>query len=138
MSAGYSATPLIKKLGIKAGFRAAFLHLPPHYLDLLGELPPDVTVDTDLSETEKIYDFIHAFYFAFEDLLAEYEALKAGIKKDGMIWISWYKKSSKIPTDISEDFIRDTALERGLVDVKVAAIDEHWSGLKLVYRKADR
>lgn len=138
MSAGYSGTPLIKKLGIKAGYTIALLHTPAHYLDLLVELPPDVTIDYELDGAVELYDFIHAFYVDRADFEAEYDALKSAIKKDGMVWISWYKKSAKMPTDITEDVIRDFAVENGLVDVKVAAIDAQWSGLKLVYRTEDR
>ena len=79
-----------------------------------------------------------AFYRWRADYQAEFAALKAAIHSAGMIWISWYKKASKMPTDISEDVVRDVALAGGLVDVKVAAIDAQWSGLKLVYRRADR
>lgn len=136
MSAGYSKTPLVKKLGIKAGNRVALLHAPDHLLELLGDLPEDVTIDTQLDDVA--YDFVHAFYVHREDYEADFETLKSAIHKNGMIWVSWYKKASKMPTDITEDVVRNVALERGLVDVKVAAIDAQWSGLKLVYRKADR
>ena len=136
MTAGYSGRPLIKKLGIKPGQRLALLHAPEHYLDLLGELPDDVTFDYDISRSD--YDFIHAFYVQRVDYESEIQALKAAIQPHGMIWISWYKKAAKMPTDISEDVVRDLALAAGLVDVKVAAIDAQWSGLKLVYRLKDR
>ncbi len=136
MSAGYSKTPLVKKLGIKSGNRIALLYAPDHLLDLLGELPDDITIDTQLEAED--YDFIHAFYVQRDDYEAEFEMLMTGIHKQGMVWISWYKKASKMPTDITEDVVRDIALEKGLVDVKVAAIDAQWSGLKLVYRKVDR
>ena len=136
MTAGYSGTPLVKKLGIKSGSRLALLNAPADYLDLLGELPADVAVDTELSATG--YDFVQAFYVWRADYEADFPRLKAAIHKDGMIWISWYKKAAKLPTDITEDVVRDAALAGGLVDVKVAAIDAQWSGLKLVYRKRDR
>ena len=84
------------------------------------------------------YDFVHAFYVHSSDYQADFDRLKAAIVKNGMIWISWYKKAAKMPTDITEDVVRDVALAGGLVDVKVAAIDAQWSGLKLVYRREDR
>lgn len=136
MTAGYSATPLVKKLGIKPGCRLALLHAPPHYLELLGDLPADVAIDHTIAGGE--YDVVHAFYQWRADYEAEFAALKAAIHSAGMVWISWYKKAAKMPTDISEDVVRDVALAGGLVDVKVAAIDAQWSGLKLVYRLIDR
>jgi hypothetical protein len=131
----YSGTPLIKKLGIKAGFRLAFIHEPENYRALLGDLP-DGTIVLPLEEGD--LDFIHAFYKERSDFEAEYPALKNALRKDGMLWISWPKKASKVKTNITEDSIRDFALLHGLVDVKVAAVDETWSGLKLVYRVKDR
>jgi len=105
---------------------------------LLGDLPDGVTVNDTLADTNESYDFVHAFYVNRVDYEADFDMLKSAIKKNGMVWISWYKKASKMPTDIIEDVIRDVALAGGLVDVKVAAIDKQWSGLKLVYRKKDR
>ena len=136
MTAGYSGTPLVKKLGIKSGNRAALLGAPTDYLDLLSDLPADVTIDRELAGAD--YDFVQAFYVWRADYAADFPRLKAAIHKDGMIWISWYKKAAKMPTDISEDVVRQVALAGGLVDVKVAAIDAQWSGLKLVYRLSDR
>ncbi|MCE2471924.1 MAG: DUF3052 domain-containing protein [Anaerolineae bacterium] len=136
MTAGYSGRPLVKKLGIKSGFRLALLGAPADYLELLGELPADATIDRELAGAD--YDFVQAFYVWRADYEADFPRLKAAIRKSGMIWISWYKKAAKMPTDISEDVVRDVALAGGLVDVKVAAIDAQWSGLKLVYRRVDR
>lgn len=136
MPAGYSGTPLLKKLGIKANDKVGLLNPPEYYLDLLGELPDGVTIASDLNDGD--LNFVHAFYMHRADYEADFDTLKSAIQKDGMIWISWYKKASKMPTDITEDVVRDVALAGGLVDVKVAAIDKQWSGLKLVYRKADR
>ncbi len=136
MTAGYSGRPLVKKLGIKSGFRVALLRAPADYLELLGELPADATIDRELAGAD--YDFVQAFYVWRADYEADFPRLKAAIRKSGMIWISWYKKAAKMPTDISEDVVRDVALAGGLVDVKVAAIDAQWSGLKLVYRRVDR
>ncbi|MBK7871521.1 MAG: DUF3052 family protein [Saprospiraceae bacterium] len=132
---GYSGTPLIKKLGIKTGFKVQFIHPPAYYLDLLGELPPDVLI---VEENMEALDFIHLFVKSVAELEAQLPILKDQIVKNGTIWVSWYKKSAKIPTDVNEDIIRDTALALGLVDVKVCAVDEQWSGLKLVWRKENR
>ena len=127
--AGYSGTPLIKKLGIKEGFRLWFHHAPTHYEALLGPLPLGVgAAQTDC-------DFIHAFYTERSSFSADVVQLMAAIKRDGMIWISWPKKASKVPSDMSEDVVRAVALPLGLVDIKVCAVDEVWSGLKLVIRK---
>ena len=136
MTAGYSGRPLIKKLGIKGGNRIALLRAPAHYLELLGDMPPDVAIDFELSGGG--YDFVQAFFQWRADYAAAFASIKSAIHKDGMIWISWYKKAAKRPTDISEDVVREVALAGGLVDVKVAAIDAQWSGLKLVYRRVDR
>lgn len=127
--AGYSGTPLIKKLGIKPGFRIQTRHAPSHYLSLLGELPPDVV------EGVKSCDFIHAFFVERADFEEELETLITMIKPDGMIWISWPKKASKVSTSMTEDVVREVALPIGLVDIKVCAVDAVWSGLKLVIRK---
>lgn len=133
--AGYSGTPLIKKLGIKSDYRVAFVHAPDNYTALLGDLAPTVEI---CSLANKNLDFIHAFYTDSATLSAEIHTLKDAILKDGLIWISWYKKSAKTPTDITGDVVRQIGLDAGLVDVKVAAIDEQWSGLKFVYRVVDR
>jgi hypothetical protein len=135
MVTGYSGTPLLKKLGIKAAMKLAFLHEPEDYLILLGALPDGVQI---LDIITGDLDFIHAFYKERAEFEAEYSILKNALRKDGMLWISWPKKASKLETDITEDVIREFALANGLVDVKVAAIDAVWSGLKLVYRTKDR
>ena len=133
--AGYSGTPLLKKLGIKAAMRLAFVHEPEDYLILLGDLPDGVQL---LDPITGDLDFIHAFYKERAEFEAEYLTLKNALRKDGMLWISWPKKASKLKTDITEDVIRDFALANGSVDVKVAAVDVVWSGLRLVYRVKDR
>ena len=99
MTAGYSGTPLVKKLGIKSGNRLLLLHAPDRYLELLGELPPAVAIDTALAGAS--YDFAHGFYIRRADYEAEFADLKSAIHKHGMIWISWYKKAAKMPTDIT-------------------------------------
>lgn len=129
MNAGYSGTPLARKLGIKAGSVIRVVNAPDHYRDLFADWPEDVRVQRD-RKTRK--DLIHYFTTQLEALHKDITALRAEIKENGAIWISWPKKSSKVPTDVSEDLIRALALRTGLVDVKVCAVDEVWSGLKLV------
>lgn len=132
--AGYSGTPLIKKLGIKEGFRIRIIDAPPHYLELLGPLP----VKVKILKSGKQLDFIHLFAKDVKSVERRLVSMMNSIKRDGMIWISWYKKSAKIPTDLNEDKIRAAALALGMVDVKVCAVDEQWSGLKIVIRKENR
>lgn len=135
MPAGYSGTPLAKKLGIKDGYSVLVVNAPDNYRELLEPLP-DGTVILRTPETN--LDFIHFFTNSRDELfrgLAEYMRL---IKPDGTIWVSWYKKAAKLPTEITEDTVREAALPIGLVDVKVCAVDEKWSGLKLVIRKENR
>ena len=130
MPAGYSGTPLVKKLGIKEGFKVRFINKPKNYLQLLEELPPGVKQ----TKTGKA-DFVHLFTKNKKELATELQKNMSLIEQDGMIWVSWPKKASKIETDITEDVIREVALPKGLVDIKVCAVDETWSGLKLVIRK---
>ncbi len=133
--AGYSGTPLIKKLGIKSGFHIFVLDPPKGYYDWLSPLPADCVVKTTLSGT---FDFIHVFALQFETFQEIFLKSQAHLKKDGMLWISWPKKSSKVATDLDENKIRDFGLNCGLVDVEVCAIDQTWSGLKFVVRVKDR
>ena len=135
MPSGYSGTPLIKKLGIKKNYRVRLINSPENYFDLLGELPNGVKF---LQRKSSKIDFIHLFAKDVKTFEKYFIKIKEEIKKDGMIWVSWYKKASKIPTNLSEDVIRNTALANGLVDVKVCAVDEKWSGLKIVWRKENR
>lgn len=116
---GYSKTPLIKKLGIKPGFKVRLVNEPEHYLDLLGKLPADLHF---LKNGRTKANFVHLFSENIKHFEKHFFKLKDQIEKDGMIWVSWYKKASKIPTDMNEDIIRNSALEIGLVDVKVCAI----------------
>lgn len=135
MTAGYSGTPLAKKLGIKEGFTILPIDAPDNYRDLIEPLPANVQIARKISRD---LDFIHFFTNSRDDLfrgLAEYRNL---IKQDGTIWVSWYKKAAKLSTEITEDTVRDAALPLGLVDVKVCAVDDVWSGLKLVIRKENR
>lgn len=132
---GYSGTPLYKKLGIKSG-KTIYLYKPPeNYFSLLEGMPEDVK---QVKAVRKKIDFIQIFAKSQTELVKTLKKYRQKIKDDGMIWVSWYKKASKIPTDITEDTIREIAFELGLVDIKVCAVDEKWSGLKLVIRKALR
>jgi len=131
--AGYSKTPLPQKLGLKPGMRAAFRQMPASVLKLLEPLPEGL-------ERKKSgggdLNYIHFFADSVADLEKQFPTLKKSLAKDGMLWISWRK--GKVNTDLTENDVRRIALAGGLVDVKVCAIDEAWSGLKLVYRLKDR
>jgi hypothetical protein len=133
--AGYSKTPLLKKLGIKAGTRVLLLNAPAGYLALLGPLPAGVTL---LAAPESALDFIQLFSRESAELADWFPRLKAALASAGVLWISWPKRAARIPTDLSENLIRDMGLRQGLVDVKVCAVDDSWSGLKFVYRLQDR
>ena len=132
---GYSGTPLPKKLGIKTGFRLYVKNSPANYEELISPMPEDVQLMRRLSRE---LDMIHFFTKSQTELTANIEKFMARIKQDGMIWVSWPKKASKVPTDVTEDVIREIILPLGLVDVKVCAVDAVWSGLKLVIRKKNR
>lgn len=125
---------LLQKLGIKEG-DSVYLHQPPDdYRDLLGEpLPKNVSIIDHLKD-QKV-DFIHLFTHRINELEELLPEMQEKIVSNGMIWVSWYKKSSKLPTEINEDIIRDTALALKLVDVKVCSVSDQWSALKLVIRK---
>jgi hypothetical protein len=130
--AGYSASPLIAKLGIKAGARVHALGAPTEYRGLVSPLPEDVTITPRLSGG---VDLVHIFSTRKAELTTRLHALRTKLKPTGPIWVSWPKKSAKVPTDITEDTIRDIALPLGFVDVKVCAVNDVWSGLKLAVRK---
>jgi hypothetical protein len=133
--AGYSGTPLAKKLGIKPGSRLAVSGAPKNYAALLAPLPEGVQFQRSLGANT---DMAHVFATKRTELSAALrEALKK-MKPDAAIWVSWPKKASKVETDITEDTIREIALPMGLVDIKVCAVDHTWSGLKLVLRKENR
>lgn len=132
---GYSGTPLAKKLGIKNGFDARLIGAPDYYFDLFDDMPGEVNFNDDANIPQ---DFAHLFVKEEEVLVEILPILKDWLKSNGMIWVSWPKKASKVITDITEDNIRNYALETGLVDIKVCAIDEIWSGLKLVIPVKDR
>jgi len=131
--AGYSATPLWKKLGYKSGMSACVDGGPKNYRSLLA-LPADIQVKW-LAQPKSDMEFVHLFTTSASELKAKLKCYRAKMVLAGVIWVSWPKKSSGIKTDITEDTIRDVALPLGFVDVKVCAVDEIWSGLKLVIRK---
>jgi hypothetical protein len=132
-TAGYSGTPLAKKLGFRAGMRATLIDAPAGFREgTLGELPDGVVVGTRLGGHQ---DLVVVFVTARAALARRVQALKRAVAPDGMVWIAWPKRASGVPTDVTEDAIREVALPTGLVDVKVCAIDATWSGLKLVIRK---
>lgn len=133
--AGYSGTPLAKKLGIKDGFSIRVINAPDYYFGLFTSMPENVRVH---KAKGKQTDVIHIFTLSQKELIKQLPLLKKEIAMDGMIWVSWPKKAAKVATDITEDFIRDCALQTGLVDVKVCAVDDIWSGLKLVIPVKDR
>ena len=128
-SAGYSQTPLAKKLGIKEGHKVAVINAPNSYFELFTDFPKHVIV---LDDPKVKKNCIHYFCKSVTQLEQEIPLLRLQIEQDGMIWISWPKKVSKVPTDITEDVVRKIALNNDLVDIKVCAIDTIWSGLKLV------
>ncbi len=130
--AGYSGTPLAKKLGIKPGQRVALLGAPPNYRKLLAPVPEGVDFGTRLAKST---DLAHVFTASKAALGKTLAACRKTLGPEAAIWVSWPKKASKVPTDITEDTIREFALPLGLVDIKVCAVDETWSGLKLVLRK---
>lgn len=144
----YSSTPLVKKLGIKEGMRVMFVNTPENYKELLEGLSKNIQETTqqnitskkqDTTNKRKDMDFIHFFTRSQEVLREEFGSLKERLKLTGMLWISWPKSScSFASSDLTENVIRAIGLENGLVDVKIASIDEDWSGLKFVYRVKDR
>ena len=139
-TAGYSGTPLAKKLGIKPGMTVVVVGFLGDYASLVDPLPEEVAVvglDTlpDGRVSASAVDVLHLFTNSREELFRGLDEARGVIKQDGAIWVSWYKKAAKLPTEITEDTVREAALPMGLVDVKVCAVDEKWSGLKLVIRK---
>ena len=131
--AGYSGTPLAKKLGVKPGHRVLARRPPVAWDELVPDLPEGVKLSARKGRGP--YDLVHLFTKKRSELAAELPDLIERIERDGMIWVSWPKKASGVATDVTEDTVRELALPLGLVDVKVCAVDETWSGLKLVIRK---
>lgn len=134
-SAGYSGTPLAKKLGIRENSSIIVINSPVPYAELFDDFPENVRISSD-SRSQK--DLVHYFVTGREKLVKDMYVLKKSITQDGCIWISWPKKSSKVSTDINEDIIRNIAIQNGLVDIKVCAVNETWSALKLVIPVKDR
>jgi hypothetical protein len=135
MPAGYSPRALADKLGIKPGSSLLLVHPPEGYATTLGALPPGVRLEGRLREG---LDVVHVFVFRRAELLRGIASWREAIFPAGSLWVSWPKKTSKVPSDLTEDVIREVALGSGLVDVKVCAVDGTWSGLKLVVPVKDR
>jgi hypothetical protein len=133
--AGYSGTPLAQKLGIKPGMTVVTLNAPSNYRRLLGKQAADVRFSQRISNG---CDFVHLFVTRRSELQAQLKRLRANLAETGTVWVSWPKKSARVPTDVTEDVIRELALPLGFVDVKVCAVDETWSGLKLMIRREQR
>jgi hypothetical protein len=133
--AGASGKPLVQKLGIQPGFCIFIEGAPTAYGDIVGPMPADVTVAKRLKAH---LDMVHLFAMQAAGLAGELRRCRAAIHSDGMIWVSWPKKSSGVATDLTDVVVRATALSLGLVDIKVCAIDEVWSGLKFVIPKDQR
>src|SRR5258706_6854458 len=132
---GYSGTLLAKKLGIKSPLKLLTINAPQEYASWLGELPEGVTL---ITKAKKPIEAVHVFTTESAFLDAMLSKLRNELKQDGFVWVSWPKKSAKVPTDITEDTIREIALPLGFVDIKVCAVSEVWSGLKLVIRVSER
>jgi hypothetical protein len=133
LTAGYSGTPLAKKLGIKDGSRVLLRHAPPDFPALLAPLPEEVKISTAMRGT---FDVIVCFSKSAADLSRSFDGLVTILSPGGGLWIAWPKKASKMATDLTEDVLREIVLPRGLVDNKVCAIDETWSGLRFMRRRA--
>jgi hypothetical protein len=134
-TSGYSGTPLLKKLGIKEGFVCKIIQSPYNYIELFESFPQNIVINPPQSGN---FDFIHYFTKSAEQLLIDIHYLRNAIRQNGMIWISWPKKASGRKSDLTEDLIRSVALSNGLVDVKVCAVDDIWSALKLVIPVKER
>ena len=131
-TAGYSGTPLVRKLGYKPGMRVHHAQAPEGFAALVGPLPDGVRV---LARPAPALDLVVLFVRERAELERRLGGLHARLSQNGTLWVAWPKRASRVPTDMTEDVVRDVALPRGLVDVKVCAIDETWSGLKLVIRR---
>jgi Protein of unknown function (DUF3052) len=135
LAAGYSGTPLPKKLGIEEGAAVAVIDAPKSYAQLVAPLPKGAKIVTKVPNDAA---FVHVFATERDDLSGHLSQLRQTIAQNGVVWVSWPKKGAKVETDITEDVIRDVALPMGFVDVKVCAVDETWSGLKLMIRRDQR
>lgn len=132
---GYSGTPLGKKLGLKEGFIIYLVNPPSHYLELLTDLPGSLQQSEDPKQPK---DFIHFFTKSKVELENKLPKLKLGLRQNGSIWVSWPKKAAKVATDLDGNIVRKLGLSIGLVDVKVCAVDQTWSGLKFMIPVKDR
>jgi hypothetical protein len=130
--AGYAGTPLARKLGIKENARLLSMGAPKDYVAMVEPLPDGVRIDRRAGAA---VDVVHMFVTKRADLRRQLSALRKTLRSDAAIWVSWPKRTSKVAIDITEDTIRDVALPMGLVDIKVCAVSDVWSGLKLVVRK---
>jgi len=135
MPAGYSQKSLVAKLGIVSGFRIVLLNAPDDYRETLGKLPENVRV---LSRLGADVDFIQFFATRRSELEKRFARLRAALVPAGILWVSWPKQTAGVDTDLSRDVVREIGLSQGLVDVKICAVDETWSGLKFVRRRRDR
>jgi hypothetical protein len=135
MTAGYSGTPLVKKLGIKPGMPLVVIGAPEDYAECLGELPAGCVITSTLPQHPHM---VHLFTRSSNELDHYLRLVRPRLQQDGMLWVSWPKKASKLTTEVDEHLIRELALPLGWVDIKVCAVNETWSGLKLVIRKTDR
>jgi hypothetical protein len=133
--AGYSGTPLPQKLGIKPGLMVVTINAPANYRRLLGQLPDHVNFSNRVTANSM---FVHLFTSKRNELQRRLSILRNKLSDNGAVWVSWPKKSSGISTDVTEDVIREIALPLGFVDIKVCAVDETWSGLKLMIRRENR
>jgi hypothetical protein len=133
--AGYSGTPLTKKLGLKEGFRIVLFHPPKDFLRELKDLPRDLKIVTQKS---KQLDFVLLFTKSQAALVNDFTRLARNLVSNGMLWVAWPKRASGVSTDVTENDVRRIGLAAGLVDVKICAINDIWSGLKFVYRLRDR
>jgi hypothetical protein len=134
-AAGYSGTPLAGKLGIRAGARLFLQAAPPNYRELIAPAPEGVRT---VRRIDAHTDLLHLFATRRAELSKALHRARGAMRADAVIWVSWPKKASRVPTDVTEDVIRELALPLGLVDIKVCAVDETWSGLKLVLRRSER
>ena len=132
---GYSGSPLVKKLGIRSGEKVTAIAAPEHYAQLLDALPEGASISSRVTSGGR---FIHLFVTRRADLEKRLATLRNKLDDAGVLWVSWPKKASGVTTDITEDTIRAVALPLGFVDVKVCAVDETWSGLKLMIRRENR
>jgi hypothetical protein len=135
VSTGYSGTPLARKLGFKPDLSIAIVGAPANYRELIADAPESIKLVETLDQAVGL---VHYFTDSTATLTADFPRLKAAIPANGSIWVSWPKKASGRTTDLDENIVREVGLANGLVDVKVASVDETWSGLKFVYRLVDR